>query len=770
MKELFRSSGPPMPRLALGFVAGALLIQQLTELPGLGLCAALSLACAVSLRWRWLGVAAFGFGLLWATGYAAIRLRDALPTMTERQIAVIEGTVLSIPDAMERGARFDFAIDAVLEPAAAQIPKRVRLNWYDVTAAPKAGERWRLRVSLRRPHGMLNPGGFDYEQWLFAQGIRAVGYVRKSPDNRRLEGGGADVLSRRVWRQAVYDQLSETLAGSPVAGLVKALTMGHEDDITPEQWDVLRKTGTAHLVAVSGSHIGLIAGFVFFLTRRAVAWLGVLRWSPPLIAALAGLAAAWLYSALADFTIPTQRAMLMVGVAMGAVILQRNLNPPHILATALLAVTLYDPLAVLSPGFWLSFGAVALMAFVLSGRTGRTGAGWSLVRINWATALGLAPVLLLFFRQVSLVSPLANLLAVPVLGTLLIPVCLVGALLLPVIQFLGAGLLHLAEIVLVQIWPALEWLAALPLAQWTHAEPPFWTIPLAMAGTLLLLAPRGIPARWLGLVLLVPAATVEPEPLSLGVFRLTLLDVGQGLASVVETRSRTLVFDTGAQFSPRFDMGGAVIEPFLRQRGLGRIDALVVSHGDNDHSGGANTLLRRFPVEMLYTSVPTRLAEFPAVLCGIGQRWTWDGVDFEMLGPIQASEKDNDNSCVLRVGGGEHTALLTGDIERMAENLLVEKYGEALRSEVLVVPHHGSKTSSTREFLAAVNPRLALMPAGYLNRFGFPHREVLDRYAAIGAKVLNTASAGAIAVVMGRAGGLRAGEYRREQRRYWHER
>jgi competence protein ComEC len=759
-----------MPRLASGFVAGVVVIQQLAELPGPFVGAALVVGLAACLWWRWFSVAAFGLGLLWAAGYAAMRLHEALPNGAERHQAVVEGTVLSIPDTMERGARFDFAIQAVLEPAATPLPARVRLNWYDAAAAPKAGEHWRLRVSLRPPHGLLNPGGFDYEQWLFAQGIRAVGYVRKSPDNQQLGDGAWDFLSRRVWRQAVYDRLSETLAGSSVAGLVKALTMGHEDDITPAQWDVLRKTGTAHLIAISGSHIGLIAGFVFLLTRWAVAWLGVLRWSPSFIAAVAGLVAAWLYSALADFTIPTQRAMIMVIVAMGGIMLQRNLDALHVLAMALLAVTLYDPLAVLSPGFWLSFGAVALIAYVLAGRTGKIGAAGSLLRINWATALGLAPVLLLFFRQVSLVSPLANVLAVPVLGTLLIPVCLLGALLLPVVPPLGAGLLHLAEVVLLQIWPLLVWLADLPLAQWTHPEPPFWSIPLALVGTLLLLAPRGIPARWLGLVLLLPAATWQPEPLPLGIFRLTLLDVGQGLASVVETQGRTLIFDTGARLGPSFDMGGAVVEPFLRQRGLGRIDALVVSHGDNDHSGGAKTLLQHFPVGVLYAGAPAGLAEFPATLCGAGQRWTWDGVDFEMLGPLRASEKGNDNSCVLRVRAGGRQALLTGDIERPAEGLLVESYGEGLRSDVLVVPHHGSKTSSTREFLAAVNPGLALIPAGYLNRFGFPHRDVLNRYGAIGSKVLNTASAGAITVVMGQRAPFPVGEYRREQRRYWHDR
>jgi competence protein ComEC len=771
LNEISRSPAPASFRLAIGFVAGVVLVQQLPALPGLWAYAVLGTFLAACVRFRLSGAAAFTLGLIWAIVYAAIRLHDALPAAAERQQALVEGTVLTIPEAMERGVRFDFAIGRVLDPAGGTLPARVRLSWYDEAAAPKAGERRRLRVSLRRPHGMENPGGFDYEQWLFAEGIRAVGYVRDSSRNVLLESRPADLLSPRVWRQAVYDRLSAALAGSPVAGLIKALTMGAEDGITSEQWEVLRRTGTAHLIAISGSHIGLIAAFVFFLVRSACARLGVLRWPPPRIAAIAGLIAALLYSALADFAIPTQRAMVMLGIAMGAVILQRNLNAPHVLATALLAVVLYDPLSVLSPGFWLSFGAVALIAFALSGRTGKASAWKSLVKINWATALGLAPILLLFFRQVSLVSPVANLLAVPVLGTLLIPVCLTGTLLLPILPPVGAGLLQAAEFILIRTWPALEWLSAHPLAQWSHAEPPLWTIPLALLGTLLLLAPRGVPARWLGLVLLLPAVASEPTRPMPGAFRLTLLDVGQGLAAVVETRHRTLIFDTGAKLGPRFDMGSAVIEPYLRHRGLDRIDALIVSHGDNDHIGGARSLLGRFPVEQTYTSVPEKLAEFPTAVCAAGQRWTWDGVEFDMLGPIERSEKENDNSCVLRVQGRSGSALLTADIERTAESLLVERYGGRLRSDILVAPHHGSNTSSTREFLKAVTPKFALIPAGYLNRFGFPHRAVLERYGDIRAAPLNTAETGAIIAVVGdEENGTHLISYRSEHRRYWHER
>jgi competence protein ComEC len=767
LNDILRFPVPVTVRLAAGLVAGVAVVQQFPALPGLWIFAILCPLLAVCIRFRRPLFIAFAFGLIWALGYASLRLSDQLPAATERRQALIEGTVLAIPQPIERGVRFDFGVSRTLEPTAEHIPKRLRLSWYDAAAAPKAGEIWRFRVSLRRPHGMLNPGGFDYEQWLFAQGIRAVGYVRNSADNRRLASGAEQVLSPRVWRQAVYDGLSATLAGSPVAGLIKALTMGADDDITPEQWEVLRRTGTAHLIAISGSHIGLIAAFAFFLTQWICTRLGMLRWPPPRIAAMAGFIAALLYSALADFAIPTQRAIIMIGIAMGAVILQRPLNAPHVLATAMLAVVLYDPLAVLSPGFWLSFGAVALIAFALSARTA-TPRGWrALLKINWATAFGLTPFLLLFFGQVSLMSPVANLLAVPVLGTVLIPVCLAGALLLPIFPAAGAWLLNLAEHLLGWTWMALEWLSAWPWAQWTRAEPPFWTIPPALLGALLLLAPRGIPARWLGLVLLVPALASRTEHPARGDFRLVLLDVGQGLAAVVETRHRILIFDTGAKLGPRFDMGGAVIEPYLRRRGIGSIDTLVVSHGDNDHIGGARSLLKLFPIATTYTSVPEKLAGFPTVSCREDQRWAWDGVEFEMLGPVANSVKENDNSCVLRVQGRHGSALLTGDIERAAEGLLAGRYGGRLKSDILVVPHHGSNTSSTRGFLDAVSPRYALIPAGYLNRFGFPHPAVVKRYEEINATMLNTAEAGAIGVTVG--DGLRPERYRSEHRRYWHE-
>lgn len=761
---------PTTVRLATGFALGVAVVQCLPELPAAWALVAPAALLAASLWRGWPLKGALALGLIWAYGYGAARLAEHLPPATARQAAIIEGVILDIPSPQERGVRFDFAVERRLDPGTPDgWPRRLRLSWYDAPAtAPQAGERWRFRVKLRPPRGLANPGGFDYERWLFEQGIRAVGYVRKSADNRRLDDGGGRWLSPRAWRGAIHERIAASLAGSPVLGLVEALALGVDDAITQPQWRVLRRTGTLHLIAVSGSHIGGIAGLVFLVTQRLCARSGLVRWPPPSVAAVAGMASALLYSALAGFPIPTQRALIMVAIAMGAVLARRHPNPVHILALALLAVLLYDPMAVLAAGFWLSFGAVALIAYGVSGRIAAPRRLWAtMLTINLYTALGLAPLLLLCFGQISLVSPLANLLAVPVLGTVLVPLCLLGAGLSLVFPLAGTAVLKLAATVLALFWPVLDWLSGIPWAQWSRAEPPPWTLLPALLGAVWLLVPRGLPARWLGLVLWLPALTARIERPAPGEFLLTLLDVGQGLAAVVETRHKTLVFDTGPRLGPEFDMGAAVVEPYLRWRGIDTVDALVVSHGDNDHIGGAHSVLALLRVRAAYSSVPERLPEFPAIPCRAGQSWSWDGVEFAMLGPVAPSPKDNDNSCVLRVGGAHGSVLLTGDIERAAETLLVERHGAALGSDILVAPHHGSKTSSSPGFLAAVRPRRVLIPAGYLNPFGHPHPTVLARYSGLGAEISNTAATGAILFWTG--GEPRLANQRRAHRHYWNE-
>ncbi len=745
-------------------MAGLTAGQQFSSLPAFPSIVLLGIACGLLWVGRLKIPAAFLFGLAWALGFAAFRLHDALPEALERRDMTVEGEVLDVPDELDEGWRFGFRVDRVSAPAGVKTPQKIRLSWFNTGVRLKAGERWRLRVRLKRPHGFLNPGGMDYELWLFSQNIRATGYVREDAENRRVSESAT--FSPRAWRQSVFDKLESALRGREMAGIVTALTMGEENAISPQQWEVLRRTGTAHLVAISGSHISLVAGLVYFLARWAASRSGVMRFSPQTIAAAAACIAALLYSALADFAIPTQRALIMIFIVMAGIMAQRNVRPLPTLALALLAVTLYDPLAVLAAGFWLSYGAVALILLAVAGHLRPSGWWMELWRINWATSLGLAPLLLFFFQQVSLVSPVANLLAVPTIGFVLTPLCLIGALLLGLYPRFGEWILRVTEILLQQVWWLLQWLSDLHWAQWSHPAPPGWTLPFAVAGVLLLLAPRGIPARWLGMILLVPAISFQPEVPARGKFRLTLLDVGQGLAAVVQTHERTLVFDAGARMSRNFDAGSAVVEPFLRQQGVNRIDVLVVSHGDNDHIGGAASLLRRFPVGLLYTSVPSMLSGTPAEPCRNGESWTWDGVRFDMLSPFGTLGNENNNSCVLRVSSPAGSALLTGDIERAAERLLVEHYGVGLRTDILIAPHHGSNTSSSETFLAEVKPSYVLIPVGYLNRYNFPNADVMRRYHAIGAKVLDSATAGAITVEPGE---FPPRAYRQTDGRYWND-
>lgn len=755
-------------RLALGLLSGVCVIQQLPVIPPIWLWSALFVPSFILAHRAHYFKSALVFGLCWAGIHGALSLNDTLPVADEREEALVEGTVLDMPRRMERGLRFDFHITHVLKPVSTSLPEKVRISWYDDTSTVKAGQTWRLRLSLRQPRGMMNPGSIDYEQWQFSQGIRAVGYVRNSADNRLLQGHATPDTWLMIWRQSTCDQLDRALAGSPVAGLLKAITMGAEDDITRPQWDVLRKTGTAHLIAISGSHIALIAGFVFFTTRYLCAALGLVRWSPPRIAACASLLAALSYSALADFSIPTQRAMIMITIAMTAILLQRHHRILNLLSLAIIAIILWDPLAVISVGFWLSFGAVGLIAYTVTGRIRQTSATRQALHINWVTALGLAPLLLLFFRQVSLISPIANALAVPVLGTLLVPLCLAGTLLLSLAPTLGQWLLGLAGWILQHFWILLEWFAQLPLAQFTQAQLPLWTLMFALWGVLLLLAPRGIPSRSLGIIMLLPAILHRPWHPEAGNYRLTLLDVGQGLSAVIETRHNTLVFDTGARMGPGFDMGEAVISPYLRYRGIATIDMLVISHGDNDHIGGAESLLNEFPVTAVYSSVPAIPGAAAVIPCHTGQEWEWDQVRFEMLGPVATSQKENDNSCVLKVTGEGGSVLLTGDIEAPGERLLLEADPEKIRSRILIVPHHGSKTSSTDDFLTHVQPEWAFFPVGYMNRYGFPHAPVMARYQSHHIGIMNTALNGAIILdVEPDNKGLIPEGYRQINRHYW---
>ncbi len=761
-----------MTLISLGFLLGVMVLQQCASLPSVkwsGLLVVLIPSLFALKKFRFPIVVICGF--LWALWQAHARLYPELKPEWEGIDLLLEGVVVSIPEQRGRATRFLFDIHRLKVNNQWQddFQQRVRLSWYDGVPSLRLGQAWRLTARLKRPWGFRNPGGFDYEGWLYRQGVRATGYVRKAATARSLPNQG---LTRPLdgLRQWLAEGIAESLGRDINQGVVTALAIGERSSISPQQWKLLLATGTNHLLAISGLHIGLVAGLVFALTLRVWRLWGrlCLLWPAQQIAALAAILAACGYAMLAGFSVPSQRAMIMLCVVMGAVLLNRSLRPGHTLGVALLLVLIWDSIAVLSPGFWLSFAAVAVILYTLCGRRGLETSWWQWGRVQWVLAVGLLPLTLVFFQRASLIAPLANLLAVPFVGLIIVPTILLGVVLLLTLPSAGQVLLGLASGLLEILWSELQAMAELPFAQWFHA-PPAWTLLPAVVGIVVVLAPNGWPARWLGLVLLAPLVFVNPARPDSGAYWLTLLDVGQGLSAVIETRNHTLVYDTGAKFSEFFNAGEAVVVPFLRSRGVGSVDLLVISHGDNDHIGGIDAVLANLRVRRILTSEPSTVNHRRVGHCLSGLNWHWDGVDFEMLHPNEDwQDSDNNRSCVLHIQNPGGSVLLTADIELGVESRLLETYGSRLTSDIMLIPHHGSLTSSSPAFLDAVDPDLALLPVGYRNRFGFPNPDVIDRYSKLGISILDTLSQGAIKIGVHPSEGIEIHQgYRQSDKRYW---
>ncbi|NOZ38391.1 MAG: DNA internalization-related competence protein ComEC/Rec2 [Gammaproteobacteria bacterium] len=761
-------SGFPLRTGVMAFLAGILSLQWLQVLPAIEWSILLLLAFPLLLLlpgyWRltgwWLA------GACWMLLQAQLILAHSLPLELEGQDVLIRGRISSLPEQNFRRKRFEFEIESLSRNGQTfPSPGRVRLSWYHAGRHENlhAGQYWQLQVRLKRPRGLMNPGGFDYESWLFQHRIRATGYIRKSHDNHKLTDVGSSCFLLCL-REKIRDQIIRITRTSHSTGLLLALSIGDRSLISTEQWQWLRKTGTSHLVAISGLHIGLVAGLMFLLLNWLWRFSGLLMLScpAPRAAAWGAMAAALVYAALAGFSIPTQRALIMLSVVMLGIIFNRPLSPGRTLALALLAVLTLDPLAVMSAGFWLSFLAVWVIVYGLAARVGKPDKWQQWWRSQYWVTLGLMPVLLLFFQQVSLIAPLANVVAIPLVSLLIAPLSLLGSLLLFINPDWAAFLLLAASWLLDRLSDYLSWLAAVPFATWSASVLSLPALLLSLLGMLWLLAPRGIPARWLGGVMLLPVLFARFQLPLQDQARFTLLDVGQGLAAVVQTRHHVLVFDTGARFGASFNMGDAVLIPFLRNQGIQRVDRLILSHADNDHLGGAASLLAQIPVQKILASDPQRARKKGIIqsisACHRGQQWNWDGVAFRLLHPPLTTQlRRNDRSCVLQVEAGGQRLLLSGDIEKKAERQLVRSYGHELQAEILVAPHHGSKTSSTAIFIDSVSPRYVLFPTGYRNRYGFPHPSVLARYRLRKIPYYQSWASGAISFTLG------TGEHRQPQ-------
>lgn len=717
------------------------------------------------LRVRWIG--ALLAGLAWAGLHATWSLGVQLPSSWEGREVTVTGQVVGLPEPQARRTRFLFRVDDVAAQPAPLQGRLLRLAWYDdfgaTEAGPRmhlgAGERWQLRVRVRAPRGLVNPGGVDTERYAAAQRISAMGYVRDAAGARRLASGrGID-----AWRSRMSARIADEVSDAH-ARFVQALALGDTRGLDDHDWQVLRAAGLTHLIAISGFHVGMVA--------TACAWGAVSLWwlvpalgrcvPRPQAAGAAALMGALAYAAVAGFALPTVRTALMIAVVVLARLARRHVRIADTLALAMLSVLVFDPLSLLAAGFWLSFGGVAWLAWCLP------------ASLHWAKAflpaqgvatVGLLPFTAVLFGQTSLAGPLANLVAIPWWSLVIVPLSLLGTGLEALQTGTGAWAWRWAAACFAPSWQVFEQMAQHRYALWWLPESPAWALWLALAGGFWLLMPRGVPGKSLALLLWLPLLWPDRERPREGEVELVVIDVGQGLSALVRTANHALLFDAGPAVEDGFDAGERAVVPALRVLGVSRLHALVVSHGDNDHAGGVDTVRDSLPVRAVLAPVGSPVDARAA--CIAGASWTWDGVRFRFLHPTpHFPYLGNEASCVLKVETAHGGLLLPGDIGAIVERGLVHRDAAALRSDVVVLPHHGSAGSSDPAFVAAVSPRLVLNASGAGNRFGHPRAEVVARWRRRGAEVLDTQSGGALRVWLG-AEGVQVRERRHDRARWW---
>lgn len=776
------------PLAALGLVSGTWCLQQQAELPWLGgvMIVPLLAMGTLTLRARrrvWFALASLVcagvFGFYWAAMFAHVRMSDALPSQSEGRDIRVVGEVRRMPDRTPWGWRFAFRVDHVLTPGAV-VPAQIQLLWPDAARAEAAspsrspvipGEIWRFVVRLKRPHGNYNPNGFDYESVLLERAISATGYVRATDSAARLTPHGFDfnALVER-WRHRLRERMQAALGADEYGGVLIALALGDQRAISTDQWQLFTRTGVNHLMSISGLHITMFAALLSAFTRACWRRSSRLTHTLPdrVAGAYSGFIVAMSYALLTGFAIPAQRTVLMLGVATVAAVCRARVSGSDVLSIALFAVLFVDPWAVSAPGFWLSFAAVAVLVCQSTHGVSYKLLQWA--REQWALTLVLAPCLLLWFQQLSLVAPIANAIAVPAVSCVIVPLALLLCVFpLDCIAVVAHGAIAL-------LGSTLEVLGNLPGATWSQHAPSIVHTTLATIGLSVVLLPCRWPWRVLALCLIGPMLLIKPHTPGMGEAWVEVLDVGQGLAVVIQTHAETLLFDAGPAWSGEADSGARIVVPYLRAQGLRKLDGVIASHDDTDHSGGIRAVLDHTPSAWLMSSwmpdAKVMPRNMPRVRCVAGQRWHMSGVEFEVLHPNWTVNdepvKDNDRSCVLRVRTARASVLITGDIEQRSERVLIAGSSN-LRADVLIVPHHGSATSSTPPFIAAVRPQHAVFTVGYRNRFGHPHPTVLERYAESDVKTWRTDRDGAVKVCMC-AAGVAVSAWRDEAPRYWHTR
>ena len=745
----------------IAFLGGVCFLHGLDVLPGVWTALLLPVALHFASGSRIAPAGWLAAGFLWALVLSHATIGDRLPAAVDGTDLLLTGRIASIPAVSPDRTRFDLDVESGLPRGSG----RLRVSWYrGPRGEPPAlvtGERWRLVVRVRSPRGFRNPGAFDYETWLFSHRYAGQGYVR-ARDDRIERLAPAPAFDPGRIRFALSRRIREISGLGPSGSLVEALSVGVRDRIDGHQREVLQRTGTSHLLAISGLHIGLAAGLGFAAGRIAGPWLAA-GISPLRLGAIAGMGLAAAYAALAGFSLPTRRALVMAIVVLGALCARRRLSAGAVFCLGLLGVLALDPSAVLAPGFWLSFCAVAMLMFGLGGRP-QPGARilswkrWALPQI--VVTVGLAPLVLHWFDEQPVAGPFANAVAIPFVGVVVLPAVLAGSFFLSLPGRLAGAV---GEFLVVAgtrgldiLWELLE-LAASHGPRYTIAvEPSLATTALAMAGAAIVLAPSGLPGRWAGALWFAPLLWWTPAVPGLGELRVAFLDIGHGLATVVETRSRVLVYDVGRRHAAE------IVGSYLEWRGRRRIDTVVVSHADADHAGGFEALAARWRIGTVLANEGVR----GAGRCVAGHSWRWDDVGFELLHPPSTSWRGNDGSCVLRATAAGRVLILTGDIEARAERMLVrmERAGD-LSADLISAPHHGSRTSSTPGFVDAVGARHVVFSVRHANAWNLPDPEVLERYRARGAAIHRTDLHGAVIAVIRATGTIEVAHWR--PGRFW---
>lgn len=775
--------------LSMGTLLGAILLTNLQQLPpssfviGMWLsviflaflgCSFKQFNIAQVKRLLQTNITIFILGLIlgfsWAHVQASQRLKWQLPQDWVGKTLKFNGQIVSYQHRATQSSYYTIKLVSLKDKSFSGYLPKIKVSARISPSTLPLGSTITGTVKLKNLKGLYNPGAFDSEKLWFLNGLCCQGRllsVDEVSNNKR------SLLSVRGY---MVERLQSVIHDEPFLPIIIALTMGLKSDIPFAMKQVFQQTGTSHLLAISGLHLGLIASLCFFCLLKLIPLFPslLLRVSAPILSAWLTLGLSFCYALMAGFSLPTQRALIMITVFMVGIIMKIKIFSWQALMLALLFVVLYDPLCVLDSGFWLSFLAVAALLLAQSNSTNRhfenLSKWW---QPQWRVFLALLPLSVLFFNQVSLISPIANLFAIPIVGLIVVPFSLLGVTLFFLAQPIGVFFIKVASMLFSLVWALLSLLSDLPLAYVSLNAPSKALTVLGVIGVFVALLPRGLPGRSLGLLAILPMLFFK-QLLPAEQAKVSILDVGQGLACVIQTKNHTLLYDAGPKFGLNASAGAMVILPFLQSQKITQIDKVIISHHDLDHRGGLTDLLS-LQIKELQSSEPQKLAAVKGLeslshtKCQAGQKWEYDGVRFEMLHPLKQALKSNDTSCVLKVTAQKQSILFTGDISTTVERQLINQYGTQLKSDVLVVPHHGSRTSSSMTFIEAINPKYAVYSVGYGNIYKLPSQTILERYKYFGSDNLLTHNTGAIQFVLGKARDLTPPtKWRETHKRLWH--